>query len=84
MKSATLALVAVVLLLGGVRQARAGPLVVRYVFDGNALDVSGNANNGTIVGNPSFIPGESGQAILFQQFVRSIICHSIRSAPEQS
>ena len=35
-------------------------LVARYEFEGNALDTSGNGNNGTLVGSPVFVAGRIG------------------------
>jgi hypothetical protein len=66
MKRATLVLVALALLLGGVRQAKAGfvaGLQAYYAFDGNGLDSSGNGRDLTLVGNPGFAPGMFGQAL---------------------
>jgi len=40
-------------------------LVVQYNFDGNAVDSSGEGNDGTIVGSPIFVSWLSGQAIFF-------------------
>ncbi|GEM_PF-1787049 len=38
-------------------------LLAYYPFDGSVADTSGNANNGTAVGSPSYITGQLGQAI---------------------
>jgi len=40
-------------------------LQAHYEFEGNTNDSSGNARHGTIMGNPTFVTGEIGQAISF-------------------
>jgi glucose/arabinose dehydrogenase len=41
-------------------------LIARYAFEGDATDSSGNGNNGTLAGNPTFVTGRIGnQAISF-------------------
>ena len=40
-------------------------LQAHYEFEGTTNDSSGNANHGTIMGNPVFEPGKIGQAISF-------------------
>jgi hypothetical protein len=40
-------------------------LQAHYDFEGNTNDSSGNARNGTTVGNPTFVAGKTGQAISF-------------------
>ena len=40
-------------------------MIVRYNFDGNAVDSSGLGNNGTIFGSPTFVASDSSQAISF-------------------
>ena len=40
-------------------------LVGWWKFDGNALDSSGNDRNGTLHGNPTFLPGYDGDALQF-------------------
>ena len=42
----------------------AGP-IAEYHFNGNALDSSGNGNDGTINGGATFVPGKYGQALSF-------------------
>lgn len=43
-----------------------GALVARYTFDdGTAEDQSGQGNDGTIVGDPSMVPGLLGAALVF-------------------
>lgn len=37
-------------------------LIASYPLNGNANDVSGNANNGTIIGNPAFVADRFGNA----------------------
>src|SRR5204863_2545069 len=37
-----------------------GSLVARYAFEGDASDSGGNANNGTLTGNPAFVSGRVG------------------------
>jgi len=38
-------------------------LIAAYTFEGNANDVSGNGNNGTVNGNAQFTPGHDGSAL---------------------
>jgi len=38
-------------------------LIAQYTFEGNANDVSGNGNNGTLEGNPGFSAGVVGTAL---------------------
>lgn len=38
-------------------------LAIYAKFDGNALDSSGNARNGTATGSPSYVAGSAGQAV---------------------
>ena len=45
------------------RIARKAELVLAYDFEGNAHDQSGGGRHGTVVGNPRFISGHSGQCI---------------------
>jgi len=40
-------------------------LIAYWSFDGDAKDGSGNANNGTITGGPTFVTGKFGKAISF-------------------
>lgn len=40
-------------------------LIAHYELDGNALDSSGNSNDGTLVGDTSFVTGIDGQAAEF-------------------
>jgi len=40
-------------------------LQAHYEFEGNTNDSSGNARNGTAIGNPDFVAGKVGQAISF-------------------
>ncbi len=40
-------------------------LIARYLFDGDSLDVSGNANHATRSGSPVFTTGKTGQALAF-------------------
>jgi len=40
-------------------------LQTHYEFEGNTNDSSGNARNGTAMGNPTFVAGKVGQAISF-------------------
>ncbi len=40
-------------------------LVAYYAFENDVLDSSGNANDGTIVGNPTYIDGALGTALEF-------------------
>ncbi len=42
-----------------------GKLVGWWKFDGNANDSSGNGNNGTEIGDPTYVAGRIGQAISF-------------------
>lgn len=49
-------------------QASAAPvggaaLVANYPFDGNALDISGNGNNGVVAGTATYVGGKVGSAI---------------------
>jgi len=46
-------------------QPDAAGLVLRYEFEGNTNDSSGNARHGTPVGNPAFVAGQIGQAVNF-------------------
>jgi hypothetical protein len=39
------------------------PPIVRYQFDGNANDSSGNGRNATLVNGPTFVTGRVGQAV---------------------
>jgi hypothetical protein len=39
------------------------PPIVRYQFDGNANDSSGNGRNATLVNGPTFVTGQAGQAV---------------------
>jgi hypothetical protein len=41
----------------------ANALVARFAFDGNANDSSGNANQATLTGSPSFVAGKYGSAL---------------------
>ena len=52
---------------GGTLQLALAPVgqAAHYPFDGNANDVSGNGNNGTAVGSPTYVAGIQGQAINF-------------------
>ncbi len=66
-KLTALAVVGVVALLAligiGAAMVQAAPsgLVARYTFDNSdASDSSGNGNNGTLAGSPTFAPGPSG------------------------
>lgn len=43
-------------------QVPANGLVAYFPFNGDANDASGNSNNGTLVGNVSFVPGVQGSA----------------------
>ena len=38
-------------------------VAAHYTFEGNANDASGNGNNGTLVGSPTFTTGKFGQAL---------------------
>ena len=40
-------------------------LVAAYDFEGNAIDISGNGNNGTLVGSPTFPSGKNNLAVNF-------------------
>jgi hypothetical protein len=40
-------------------------MIVHYTFDGNVLDSSGNGNDGTLTGSPGYVPGQSGEALYF-------------------
>jgi len=40
-------------------------LVLRYKFDGNAADSSGNGYNGVVLGSPTYVAGPVGQAMSF-------------------
>jgi hypothetical protein len=40
-------------------------LIAYYLFDGNAQDISGNSNHGTLSNNVLFTEGKFGQAVLF-------------------
>jgi autotransporter-associated beta strand protein len=51
------------ILSGTLQTAGAGNDVAHYAFDGNANDTSGNGNNGTLVGSPTFTTGRFGQAV---------------------
>jgi hypothetical protein len=42
-------------------------LAGHYKFDGDVLDHSGNNNNGTIIGNPTYTTGKHNQALSFNQ-----------------
>ncbi len=42
----------------------AGP-AAHFIFEGNARDVSGNGNDGTLVGTPVFSAGKYGQGVTF-------------------
>jgi len=37
-------------------------------FDGNANDTSGNLNNGTVFGSPTYLEGKTGNAIKFNTY----------------
>ena len=50
-------------LSGTLQTAVAGNDVAHYAFDGNANDTSGNGDNGTLVGSPTFTTGRFGQAV---------------------
>jgi hypothetical protein len=43
-------------------------LVARYEFEGNINDSSGNAHQGTAIGDPIFVAGKTGQAIKLNGF----------------
>jgi hypothetical protein len=38
-------------------------LVASYTLDGDVLDSSGNGNDGTLVGDPNFVEGQTGMAL---------------------
>lgn len=40
-------------------------LVLHLPFDGNALDASGEGNNGTVNGDPTYVAGHSGQCLQY-------------------
>jgi len=64
MRTKTACLVSIVLLAGPVLTLARGPKPVGWWnLDGDARDTSGNANHGTLVGNPSFGQGMIGPAI---------------------
>jgi hypothetical protein len=42
-----------------------GSVIVKYDFNGNVLDTSGNGNHGSIVGNPVFQPSSRDSGIYF-------------------
>jgi len=50
---------------GDVWKLTVGKLVGWWKFDGNANDSSGNGNNGTEIGDPTYVAGKIGQAISF-------------------
>jgi hypothetical protein len=46
---------------------QAATLVNEWKFEGNASDTSGNHNDGTITGSPSYVPGKFGQGLYVNQ-----------------
>ena len=77
LRLALVAITAASLLAG---PSRAG-VIVQYNFDGNALDSSGFGNHGTINGTPTFVPGQSGQAIFFDNPVGQVLATQWVSLP---
>jgi hypothetical protein len=66
--SIVLSLVSSVFLLPPIREARAditSSLVGHWTFDGDTQDSSGQGNNGTAQGEPTFVAGKIGQALQF-------------------
>ncbi len=62
-------LISFVLLLGLVTGAAnadiTSALVAYYPLDGDVIDATGNGHDGTIMGDPQFVPGKFGQAFEF-------------------
>jgi len=45
------------------REGGASKLVLEYLFDGDVKDTSGRKRHGTLVGDPAFVAGHSGQCV---------------------
>ena len=63
-------LICFVLLLGLVTSAAnadiTSALVAYYPLEGDVMDATGNGHDGTIMGDPKFVPGKFGQALEFK------------------
>lgn len=70
-----------ILAVGLLAEPSSAGLVVQYNFDGSALDSSGLGNHGTITGSPSFVPGQTGQAISFNNPAGQVLATQWVSLP---
>jgi hypothetical protein len=80
MRTSLIAITALGLL---VATSRAG-LIVRYDFNGNALDSSGSGNHGTIIGSPAFVAGQTDQAIAFNNPAGQVLATQYVSLPNSA
>lgn len=60
-------------------QAVTKGLVAWYPLDGNASDLSMNANNGTVIGSTSYTPGKFGQALVLDGTTNYLTAPSIQA-----